>query len=492
LEKNTKRMPEEYRADTLVEELAEKVKGLKTYITARDNEGIYHYENGIYNNSGETLIKEQVQELANIWRVKCSTHTVNEVLNNVRRTTYKDRKEFNKEKHLIHLQNGVYDLSEKTFKPHTSTIISTVQLPIDFNPQADCPEIRQFLDEICYPQDIPAMEELLGYLLFKGYPIKKAFMLVGDGDNGKTTFMNMVNAFLGQENIVSLSLHRLAMDRFSLARLYGKLANVYDDLPSKALLDTGVFKMLTGNSPLTADKKFQDGFEFVNHAKLIFSANKPPQMVDDTDAFFERWNIIIFPNQFRDGNKDVKKFEKITTPNELSGLFNLALDGLERLLDQGKFTNTKSNEETRQQLILLSNPVGGFVMRWCKQGDDERISKGDLYNAFMQYCEVYRLVKPAKNKFSMDLQKEALLGEQKSTGGAERRWTGISLNSKEEVLKGMEEREEKQEIMDLVDSLSLSLWNENKTINEGELSSSTQSTIDSNSDDIKPERDVIE
>src|SRR5207302_7003645 len=117
---------------------------------------------------------------------------------------------------------------------------------------------------------------------------------------------------------------------------------LYADLPDNILKSAGTFKMLTGGDSIMAERKFGHPFLFKNYAKLMFSCNKVPEVQEDSDAFFRRWIIITFPNKFEGANDDRDMLSKLTTPEELSGIFNWALKGLKRLQQQGwQFSNSR-------------------------------------------------------------------------------------------------------------------------------------------------------
>jgi P4 family phage/plasmid primase-like protien len=267
-----------------------------------------------------------------------------------------------------------------------------VQLEVVYDPTTTCPNIMKFLREVLYEEDIPAIQELLGYLLWRDYPAAKAWMLVGTGGNGKSTFIALVKALLGLENVSSRGLVDLERNRFATAELYGKLANLYADLEDVALKTTGRFKMLTGRDPVTAEFKYRIGFPFVNYAKLIFSCNKIPEAVDDTDAFFRRWIIISFPNQFLGHREDRNLLAKLTTPEELSGLLNFALEGLKRLQTNGwHFSNAKTTDDVRLEYIRKSSPVKAFLMDCCKPDMEGLVPKSELFSKFSEYCHLHKL-----------------------------------------------------------------------------------------------------
>jgi putative DNA primase/helicase len=289
-------------------------------------------------------------------------------------------------------------------KPYNPDNMFFNKIPVKYDPKADCPNIKRFLNEVtATKEDIDILLEVIGFCLYREYIIAKALMLVGGGSNGKSTFLNLLKAFLGKENVSGRSLQELEENRFAKADLHHKLANIYADLPDKALWRTGTFKMLTGRDLITAERKFQHSFTFENYAKLLFSANKVPEAYDDSDAFFRRWLIIVFPNQFINEKADPYILQKLTTPEELSGLLNLVLPALKRLLEKGQFSYSKTTEEIREDYIRKSSPIAAFVMDCLEVDSDAFIIKQDLYNAFAAYCRERKIPCVTKDTFFKNL-----------------------------------------------------------------------------------------
>src|SRR5262249_28042728 len=152
------------------------------------------------------------------------------------------------------------------------------------------------------------------------------------------------------------SLQALDTNRFAAADLHNKLANTYADLTSLRLSETGNFKMVVSGDSITGELKFRDAFGFRNKATLWFSANEIPESDDKSVAFYRRWKIFHFDKQFIGGKEDPELIKKLTTPQELSGLLNLALKGLKELLDNGGFHDA-SVEETRKDYERHTNDV---------------------------------------------------------------------------------------------------------------------------------------
>jgi putative DNA primase/helicase len=407
LEKELKRQkkhdPEHYKIyDGVKRDGTQKYIGLNYKLFADDLIGIYHfktlrdteqmlcYKNGYYQYNGEAIIKEKAEE---IFGGLITTHGVNEIIGHVQRSTHVDRDNVDADPTLLNFTNGLYNIKTNEFTQHIPKHIITARIHVKYDQGADCPESKRFLRDIVETEeDAVLLEEILGFCLYRRYFIKKAVMLTGGGDNGKSIYLNMIEHFLGKENCSSIVLQKLTLkDRFTNAFLVGMLANIAGDLSSDALKDTGMFKMLTGGDYVPAEIKGGKIFKFLNSAKMLFSANQIPMTDDLTTAFWTRWIIINFPYKFvREPSRQYEKkripeellFEKLTTPEEMSGLLNLGLDRLKRLLEKREFSYDKSTEEIEEEYRMLSSNMYGFVKEWCITGVDEVTPKSEVYNAY--------------------------------------------------------------------------------------------------------------
>jgi putative DNA primase/helicase len=393
--------------------LADDIMSKYTFATMMDNEETYVYMDGFYQSLGDVLIKKAVKE-----RLQDEYHKNRaiEVIDYIKASTYTTRRE--EPPNLLLLDNGVLDLSKDPFelKPHSPKYMFFNKIPIKYDPEADCPNIKKFMREITNSEeDVIILEETLGFCLYREYLIAKALMLVGDGSNGKSTFLNLAKTFLGHKNVSGRSLQDLELHRFAKADLHSKLANIYADLSDKALQSTGTFKMLTGRDLISAEKKFQHTFHFANYAKLMFSANKVPEANDDSSAFFRRWIIIVFPKAFTGSNADPYILEKLTTEIELSGLLNLALAGLKRLLKTGQFSHSKTTEEVKEDYVRKSSPTAAFLMDCIETDSDAFIEKKSLYIVFAEYCRNLKLPTVTQDTFFKNLPKYAAVADYKPT-----------------------------------------------------------------------------
>ena len=250
---------------------------------------------------------------------------------------------------------------------------------------------------------------------------------------------------LGRENLSFRSLHELTTNRFATADLYGKLANIYDDLDARTLEDTGIFKILVTGGEVQAEKKFKNAFKFRNFAKLIFSANKVPSTYDDTRAFYRRWLIINFPNEFTGDKADPHLEEKLSTRECLSYVLKWAVEGLRRLLIRGRFSSDKDPAELEERWLRASNPAYAFLMDETEEDPDGTVAKDELYRAFIEYCKANKLPTLSQRAFNQQVKKWRRVsdGWVKIKGKSHRAWRGL-------VLKGQEQEKEKGTIEEWV------------------------------------------
>ena len=289
---------------------------------------------------------------------------VNEIIQKIKRRTYVNRDQFDNNTDIINVQNGLLNIWTGELREHSPDFLSIVQLPLVYNPKTRCPNIGRFLAQVLHPEDVLTALEVIGYLLYRTAIYEKAVMLYGNGDNGKSVFIKLIEAFIGPENCSHVPLQALDSDKFSSADLYGKLVNTFADLTSQKLLTTGNFKTLVSGDSVRAQKKYGQPFPFKNSSKLIFSSNKIPDSDDKSHAYFKRWLILCFAKVFHGITKDTSLINKLTTSEELSGLLNLAIIALRQLKRDGGFRDI-SIEKVRKEYGYNANTVKAFLDDRC-------------------------------------------------------------------------------------------------------------------------------
>ena len=369
------------------------------------SEDIFVYKEGVYLKQGRKLIQTQVEE---ILKEYSTNHYVKEVEEKIKRLSAIDKEEFEEvPEELICLENGVLNLKTRKLEKHNPNYYFKTKLKIEYNKKEDCPKIKDFFQDILYGEDIPVIQEWFGFCLYKKYFIKKAMILFGAKDTGKTVLLNLLMEFLNKKNTSGISLQRISSgDKFALSSLKDKFANVFDDLSSRDLTDQGGFKIATGGGFITAEYKFGDSFQFLNYAKHTFATNKIPPVEDvEDDAYYDRWLPIPFDNQFEKKDQDKFLLKKLTTPKELSGLLNYALDGLNNLLRTGIFSYKKGAEEIKKIMERHSNSLSAFVQDVLIEKEGNKISKDDMFNIYSIYVKDKKLSKLSKSQLGRRLPK---------------------------------------------------------------------------------------
>ena len=404
-----KELKKQYLADFA--DLMIKVAHIKTMV---DTKEMYYYDKGVYLPLGEEVVRKYA--LAVLGK-NISKHAVDEIIAKIRPQTYTFRKSFMKHGYDICVENGILDTKTSGLRSHNPNELFLTKLPVKYDSNAKCPKIEKFVEEICgITINEERLYEVIGWILLPGYRIQRAAALVGGGANGKSTFIALIKALVGEDNYCSVSLHDLSESRFAKAELFGKMANLYADLSSRELKETGTLKILTGGDPITSEYKFRPLFTFTNEAKMVFSCNRLPRIKEDTVAWWRRWEYFDFAMQFLedDPKTDPNILEKLTTPEELSGLLNKALEGAQRLLENGQFTHEEHEidektgrttiEKKREYYLARSEPVWNFIKDMLEITTNEKdiITKEILYQKFEIYCFNRRIllsVMPTQNQF---------------------------------------------------------------------------------------------
>lgn len=350
---------------------------------------LYRYAEGVYRSKAEEFIRGKVKALCLAWGTskEWSSRRAAEVIEFIR----VDAPELWERPPLdvLNVKNGLLRIRDRQLLPHTPDHLSSVQLPVAYESTAQCPETEKFISQV-FPSDAHNLAwEIVGWLMLPDTSIQKAVLLTGEGSNGKSTWLRQVIALLGKPNTSAISLHKLESDKFAVARLLGKLANICPDLPSEHLAGTSIFKQIVGGDTLTAERKFQDSFDFIPFSRLVFSANHPPRSQDASHAFFRRWLVIHFGRTFAPDEQipgDILD-ARLADPGELSGVLNKALDAFPRLKQQRGFSEPESVKQAWSEFYSVTDPLGVWLDRYTIDDPDAFVPKNILRAAYNAAAE---------------------------------------------------------------------------------------------------------
>ena len=362
------------------------------------NDQMHIYNNGIYANGLKYIESEMIKHISNLNRAKRS-----EVL------TYLDLligdsiqpsgAEF------IAFKNGIYNIETDDFLPFSPEHVIMNKIDFDYIPDAYCEVTDRTLDKLaCGDKEIRMLlEEVIGYTFYRRNELRKAFILIGDKANGKSTYLDMIKTLLGDRNTAALDLKELG-DRFKTAELFGKLANIGDDIGDEFIPNPAVFKKLTSGDRLNAERKGQDPFDFNNYSKLLFSANNIPRIKDKSGAVINRLVIIPFNARFSADDPDYDPYikYKLRAQDSMEYLIQIGIKGLKRVLANSRFTTSVKVEKEIQEYEENNNPILLFFKEEPKM---ENEPTKDVYAKYNEFCLANSFTPMSNIEFSKQVKK---------------------------------------------------------------------------------------
>lgn len=388
----------------------------------------YFYENGVYAAQDDLAAQAKVQEFLD--PRYSSMNAITDVVGQWRAKIRKKESEINSSPYIINLKNGLYDVKKDIFKPHTPEFYSTVQLGAAYDPNAKCPRFLSFLDDILPKEEIYLVQEILGYLLIPINKAQKAFIFVGAANAGKSTLLLVAQEILlGIDNVTNIPWQMLS-ERFKTAELFGKLANIFADLPSKNIDDNGIFKALTGEDYLTVERKNKNPFRFHPYARLLFSCNTlPTNYGDRSEGFYRRLIIVRFEKSVPENKRDPNLRDKLK--READGILTWALVGLRRLISNGyHFSDTKSTYEELRRYKIESNSALLFLEENCTIEEGAECGREELFAAYREFCTTNGMLFMSQIRFNkeLDMANDTIIRAVDKLG-KRRTWRGLRFNA---------------------------------------------------------------
>lgn len=313
------------------------------------------------------------------------------------------------EANYIAFKNGIYDLSDDCLIEYTPDIILTNRINFNYVPDAYNVLADNTLNKLaCNDAEIRALlEECIGYCFYRRNELGKAFILTGDKSNGKSTFLDLIKFLLGDINVSALDLRELG-DRFNSSMLFGKLANIGDDIGDEFMQGSAVsiFKKIVTGNRIKAEQKGRDPFEFNPYVKLLFSANDMPRMRDKTGAVLRRLVMIPFNATFSKDDPDYDPFikYKLIKPESMEYLIQLGITGLKRVLTNNSFTESNKVQNTLNEYEEENNPVVAFINEVGTEDIFDH-STADVYKQYSVFCCENQLQAMSKIAFSKSINK---------------------------------------------------------------------------------------
>lgn len=266
---------------------------------------------------------------------------------------------------------------------HHPEYLSTVQLPVTWDPDATCPEFDAFLESSVPADDRNRVWEVLGYLMMSGNPLQRMFLLYGGGGNGKGVLLHVIKHLLGAANTSAVPLHEFAESQFATAELFGKLANICGDIDATFIEHTGRIKEMAGEDQMKGERKFGQPFYFDFWGKAIFSANGIPSAADPSHGWARRWEVVGFPFEPTNPDRDLKR--RLTSPEALRGIAYRAVMALRTLMARGTFDHGASADESHKEFAHKSNRILLWIDEEMTIEDSAWHNRVDLLTAYRKW-----------------------------------------------------------------------------------------------------------
>lgn len=291
---------------------------------------------------------------------------------------------------ILNCANGMLDLRTGELVPHSPDFLSSMQIPVAWDPNAKADYYRGWVETYC-PGQVDDLEESVSVMLDPSRTPSKAVFLFGLSRSGKSTFLRLLSGIAGARNTSGVDLHQLSDDRFAAANLYGMMLNSCADLSADHVRDTSLFKRVTGDDVVQANRKYGNQFAFTNRALFAFSANTLPTVSETSRAYVERIKPFHFPLTFA-GREDPTIEDRLQS--ELPGILVRWVAAWQRFAARGHYGPT--NPEVMREFETSSNRVALWASQVARihpgapgrvVGPDEGSGRQDLYESFRRWLE---------------------------------------------------------------------------------------------------------
>ena len=348
---------------------------------------LYVYEDGYYQADDRIIENKMIELYPNIKQKQRS-----EVLAYLRIKCHKNANDIKVNPYIINLKNTRLDIRSNKCLEFTPEAIEFDRIPVVYDPSAYCADLDKMLNRVFLGdrEVINLFEEMLGSGLLKHNRYQKAFLFYGNGSNGKSTILDLIRTFAGASNYSAIPLEKVT-ERFNTAELEHKLFNIGDDVDNVALKDTGTLKKLFSGNAIMVERKGERPYTIEPHATHIYSANTIPRSFDKSEGFYRRWCLIPFNAKFSADDEDYDPLigDKITAPNALSYLLNIAIRGAQRLIKKGCFSEPQSVIEA----LKAYKTDNSTVLSWIDDAeltDDYFLERprDAAYSDFADWCKL--------------------------------------------------------------------------------------------------------
>jgi P4 family phage/plasmid primase-like protien len=343
-----------------------------------------------------------------------------------------------KGKKHIHVLNGILEKRDDGFElcEFSPDYYSRVQLPIAFDPGADCPRFKgELLRPNLSKDDFDALKMVMGQIVLGRNISQILVVLVGRGGNGKSTLLSIIQLLVALENVVQLRMDALG-GRFEMSNYLRKSLIYGSDVSAHFLSskNAGLLKSLTGGDRMRTEFKHgNDLVEFNGSQNIFLTANSRLRVKLEGD--FSAWHRRLFLIDFKGEppSKPIVDFDMVLIDEEGPGILNFALEGLVQLESEmarsGRFPKTHAQVMRVERLLEESDSVRTFARLGLRQGHGVRINNDEMKSAYRSFCESRDWSSEVKGNFGEQVQSEiqSMWGESQKRDGKTRHWSNLEI-----------------------------------------------------------------
>lgn len=316
---------------------------------------------------------------------------------------------------LIALNNGVLDIRTKDIIPNSPDLYIPNTIPHDYNPKAYSPELDEALNTwACGDLTIRQnLEEIFGLAMYRSRTIPHCPILIGEGGNGKSVYINFLRQMVGESNVSALDLQHIG-ERFVGSSLMAKLANIGDDIPSGAVRPDkwSVAKKAISGDVIRAEHKYGPTFSFRPYCLFLFACNEFPGIADTSNGMQRRLMPIQFNANFDIGTSkcNIHIAEQLSNEEAFGYAIRLGIDALKVCINQGGMTCDQKQIEMKEGLIMENSPVYDFCRDELHFGTPNQtgivgVATSDLYNRYRKYCQDRKRRPIYHNQFTAEMRR---------------------------------------------------------------------------------------
>ena len=284
----------------------------------------------------------------------------------------------------LNARNGTLELKadgSTLLREHRKEDMFLYTLNYAYEPSAECQRWHKFLDRVLPEEEAQqVLAEFIGYCLMPDHRMEKMLWLQGEGQNGKSVTLEVIEALLGSGNVSYLSLSDLTNDAIKRAGIEGKMLNISHE--SGKDVNPNVLKQLASGERVTIERKYKDPREINNYGKFAAAFNQMPRP-EVTGGYFRRLQILPYEITITEEEKDDRLSLKLK--DELPGILNWVLDAMPELLRRKAFTKSEICTKALEKYLMQSDSVRLFCSEMC-DSQEYTVTGDSLFRAYRNYC----------------------------------------------------------------------------------------------------------